>query len=81
MAVHGCADGQPGTFKIYRQYHEKLQREGGYYVFAVYWIRGRGVQVLTHGRHQASRLPTVRGHGGGDHLGPQRAKIPISAVL
>jgi len=80
-AMHEHADGQPGNFKIYREYHERLQSEGGVYLFAAYRIRGRGVEVLAHGRRRASRLPTVRWHGGGDHRGTQQAKIPISDVL
>ena len=80
-AMHEHANGQPGNFKIYRQYHEKLQAQGGDYVFASYRIRGKGVQILAHGRRHASRLPQVRWHGGGDHRDTQQAKIPISAVL
>jgi len=80
-AMHKHADGQPGTFKIYREYHEKLQRQGGYYVFASYRRRGTGVQVLGHGRRHASRLPSIRWHGGGAHRGTQQAKIAIADVL
>jgi len=80
-AMHEHADGQPGTFKIYREYHERLQSEGGVYLFASYRVRGRGVQVLAHGRRRASNLPTVRWHGGGDHRGTEQAKVPISEVL
>jgi len=76
-AMHEHADGQPGNFKIYREYHEKLQSEGGVYLFAAYRVRGRGVEVLAHGRRRASRLPTVRWHGGGKHRGTQQAKIAI----
>jgi len=80
-AMHEHADGQPGTFKLYRQYHEKLQREGGVYVFAAYRIRGRGVEILAHERRRASRLPTLRWHGGGKHRGTEQAKVPIRTVL
>jgi hypothetical protein len=80
-AMHEHADGQPGTFKLYREYHEKLQSQSGVYVFAVYRIRGRGVEVLAHGRRRASRLPTVRWHGGGDHRSTQQAKIAIEDVF
>jgi hypothetical protein len=75
------ADGQPGNFKIYREYHEKLQRENGRYGFAVYRIRGTGAQVLKTTSLLASSLPTVRWHGGGDHRGTQQAKIAISDVF
>jgi hypothetical protein len=80
-AMHEHADGRPGTFKLYREYHEKLQSQGGVYVFAAYRIRGRGVEVLAHERCLASRLPTLRWHGGGNHRGTQQAKIQIQAVL
>lgn len=80
-AMHEHADGQPGNFKIYREYHEKLQENGGVYLFAAYRVRGRGVQVLAHGRRRAADLPTVRWHGGGDHRGTQQAKISIQDVL
>ena len=63
------ADGQPGNFKIYRQYHKKLQAEGGRYGFAVYRIRGRGCQILKTAWVAASKLPTIVWHGGGDHPG------------
>jgi len=35
---HTHADGQPGNFKAYRQYHEKPQSVGGRYGFAVYRV-------------------------------------------
>lgn len=75
------SDGQPGNFKIYREYHEKLQSEGGRYGFAVYRIRGKGAQVLKTTTVLASRLPTVRWHGGGEHRGTEQAKISIGDVF
>jgi len=80
-AMHEHADGQPGNFKIYREYHEKLQSEGGVYLFAAYRIRGRGVEVLAHNQRRASQLPTVRWHGGGGHRGTEQAKITIDNVV
>jgi len=75
------ADGQPGNFKIYREYHEKLQNAGGWYGFAVYRIRGRGCQVLKTTALRASELPLVRWHGGGDHRGTEQAKVSIGDVF
>ena len=80
-AMHEHADGQPGTFKLYRQYHGRLQREGAVYVFAAYRIRSRGVEVLAHDRRRASRLSTLRWHGGGDHREAHQTKVAILAVL
>jgi hypothetical protein len=75
------ADGNPGNFKVYREYHDRLQSEGGRYGFAVYRIRGRGCQVLKTTTVPASRLPQVRWHGGGDHRGTEQAKIAIADVF
>ncbi|WP_049927075.1 hypothetical protein [Halopiger goleimassiliensis] len=75
------ADGQPGNFKIYREYHERLQEAGGHYGFAVYRIRGRGCEVLATTTIAASRLPMVRWHGGGSHRGTEQAKVSIEDVF
>jgi hypothetical protein len=75
------SDGQPGNFKIYREYHDRLQSENGKYGFAVYRIRGKGCQVLQTTTVAASRIPTVRWHGGGDHRDTQQAKISIGDVF
>lgn len=75
------ADGQPGNFKVYKRYHGKLQRNGGRYGFAVYRKRGRGTQILKTTSIPASRLPTLRWHGGGDHRNTKQAKVLIEDVL
>ena len=75
------ADGQPGNFKIYRKYHSKLQAAGGWYGLAVYRKRGTGAQVLKTKAVRASKIPTVRWHGGGDHRNTQQAKLGIEDVF
>jgi len=75
------ADGNPGNFKIYRKYHDKLQSENGRYGFAVYRIRGKGCQVLETATIAASSLPLLRWHGGGDHRDTQQAKLAIEDVF
>lgn len=75
------SDGQPGTFKLYREYHEKLRRRDGWYCFVVYRVRGRGVQLLDDKMVRSSSLPTLRWHGGGDHRGTQQAKLAIEDVF
>ncbi|MCU4741147.1 hypothetical protein [Natronoglomus mannanivorans] len=76
------ADGQPGNFKIYREYHDRLRRADGWYCFVVYRPHGRsGCTVLEDKMVRASRLPLLRWHGGGDHRGTQQAKIAISDVF
>ncbi|GGL33931.1 hypothetical protein GCM10009037_16930 [Halarchaeum grantii] len=79
--AHRHADDTPGNFKIYREYHERLVEEGGRYGFAVYRIRGTGTEVLKTTTRAASRLPTVRWHGGGEHRGTEQAKLAIEDVF
>lgn len=75
------ADGNPGNFKIYKKYHEKLQKNNGMYGFAVYRVRGTGTQILKTKALPASNLPLVRWHGGGDHRDTQQAKVEIEAIF
>lgn len=75
------ADGQPGNFKIYEEYHEKLVQEGGRYGFAVYRKRGRGTEILKTTTRLASRLPTMRWHGGGEHRESRQGKLAIEDVF
>lgn len=79
MSEH--ADGQPGTFKLYREYHEKLRREDGWYAFAVYKVRGKGVTLLDEKMVHSSNIPTLQWHGGGDHRGTEQAKLAIEDVF
>ena len=75
------ADGQPGNFKIYEKYHAKLQQQGGWYGFAVYRKRGTGTQILKTTAIPASKLPTIRWHGGGKHRESQQGKLEIKSVI
>ncbi len=79
--AHKHADGNPGNFKVYKKYHEKLQKNGGRYGFAVYRIRGRGCQVLKMKSVDAGNLPLLRWHGGGSHRNSKQAKIAIGDVF
>lgn len=75
------ADGQPGNFKVYKAYHAKLVRAGGWYGLAVYRKRGTGCQVLKTKAVRASSLPVRRWHGGGAHRDSKQGKIAISDVF
>lgn len=79
-AMHRHADGQPGTFKLYDQYHERLRSANGWYVFAPYRVRGQGVEVLDWVMRHSSRLPTLCWHGGSSHRDAQQAKVGISEI-
>ena len=80
-AMHRHSDGQPGTFKLYDQYHEKLRAENGCYIFAVYRVRGRGLEVLQWNIRHSSQTPALNWHGGGNHRGAKQAKIPIKSIF
>ena len=79
--AHRHADGNPGKFKIYRAYHDRLRQQGGMYGFAVYRRRGRGTQVLKMTAVSASSLPLLRWHGGGDHRDSKQGKLAIEDVF
>ncbi|WP_420182074.1 hypothetical protein ACNO8S_13500 [Haloarcula sp. KBTZ06] len=79
-AMHRHADGRPGTFKLYDQYHEKLRAANGWYVFGVYRVRGRGIEVLEWETRHSSRLPRLDWHGGGDHRNSKQTKLHISEM-
>jgi len=80
--MHEHADGQPGNWKVYREYHEKLRRHDGWYCFVVYRPHGRsGLTILQDKMVRSSDLPLLRWHGGGDHRGTQQTKIAIGDVF
>lgn len=75
------ADGQPGNFKLYEQYHRTLRRHDGSYAFVVYRPHGDGLRVLKTKMVHSSQLPRLSWHGGGDHRGTRQAKISIGDVF
>jgi hypothetical protein len=75
------SNGQPGTFKLYRKYHEKLAEAGGMYAFAAYKPWGRGIRIVRSKAVSVGELPLLRWHGGGDHRDTEQAKVPIDDVL
>jgi len=77
-AMHRHADGQPGAFKLYDQYHNRLRAANGSYIFGVYRVRGRGIEVLDWEVRHSSRLPRLNWHGGGIHRNARQAKIRVT---
>ncbi|WP_121822953.1 hypothetical protein [Halostella salina] len=75
------SDGQPGTFKLYKQYHGRLRDHDGMYAFAAYKPWGRGIRVLKSKAVHSSKLPMLRWHGGGDHRDTKQAKVAIADVF
>lgn len=66
--MHEHADGQPGNWKVYRKYHEKLRRHNGWYCFVIYKPHDRSeLTILQDKMVRSANLPLLRWHGGGDH--------------
>ncbi|WP_247003677.1 hypothetical protein [Halosolutus gelatinilyticus] len=75
------SNGQPGNFKLYEQYHRRLRRNDGYYIFAVYRPYGRGTRVLKTKLVHSSRVPRLSWHGGGEHRDTRQAKLAIADIF
>ncbi|WP_080504268.1 hypothetical protein [Haloarcula amylolytica] len=79
-AMHQHSNGKPGTFKLYDSYHEELRSADGWYVFGIYRIRGRGVEVLQWEMRHSSRIPRLNWHGGGNHRNALQSKIQVGEI-
>jgi hypothetical protein len=86
-ALRRKSDGRGGTkegeFFVFESPHQWLRRHDGYYVFAVYRFRGRGVQVLKTKRVHASNLPYFEFHESG-HPGrndDREARFKVSQIF
>lgn len=75
------ADGSSGRFRIFEDSHEKLQAVGGYYGFAVYKPRGRGITIIEMKSLDASELPGSTWYGAGGHRGSNQRKVGIEEVF
>lgn len=71
-----------GYFQIYKKYHAKLRRAGGYYGFVVYKPTGNSIRVLKSKLTRPDRLslgslwsPT------GGHRDSEKAKVAISRIF
>ena len=59
--MHEHSDGQPGNWKVYREYHERLRRHDGWYCFVVSRPHGRsGCTILRDKTVRSSEFPLLR---------------------
>jgi len=79
-AMHRHADGQPGTFKLYDRYHERLRLDDGWYVFSIYRADKKRMEILDWEMRHSSRIPQLEWHGGGDHRDARQAKISVTTL-
>ncbi|WP_135533250.1 hypothetical protein [Halostella pelagica] len=86
-ALREKSDGRGGTkegeFYVFEEPHQWVRRHDGYYVFAVYRFRGRGVQVLKTKRVHASNLPHFSFHQSGhpDRNHDREARFKVSQIF
>lgn len=80
-AMRRHADGQPGTFKLYDRYHMRLRQNNGEYIFGVYRVRGKGIEILDWEMRHSSSLHKLDWHGGGCHRSAQQSKIRITSIF
>ena len=82
-AMHKRESGSPGRFRIFEDYHDRLARADGYYVFGVYRPRGRGVEIvsMTLKRARALRLSGDDFYSAGGHRDSRQIKIPIGRIF
>ena len=81
-AMHRRANGYPGRFRVFGEPHRELAKRDGWYVFAVYRVRGRGVSII---EDRALRARSLRfDWGPSNHGSPNRErqkKIRIDRVM
>lgn len=62
-------------FRIFEDYHDRLHREGGRYVFVAYKRRGAGISVVRMTMTHAGRLPQTTWTTTGGHRDSRAAKL------
>lgn len=68
-------------FRIFKKYHERLQADGGYYVFVAYKRRGNGISVIRSTRLHSTKLSHSNWYGAGGHRDSEQVKIPLDVVF
>lgn len=72
--------GREGRFRIFEEYHKKLEQADGLYVFVAYVARGRGIQVQAM-RSLASSDLNLTFYGAGGHRESRQVKIPPGRIF
>lgn len=69
-----------GRFRVFEEYHRRLEDAEGLYVFVAYEAAGRGIRVKKMRSVGASAL-NLEFYGAGGHRDSRQAKIPVPAVF
>lgn len=73
-------DGSEGRFRVFEEYHKKLEANDGLYVFVAYRAVGQGIQVRAMRSLEASEL-RLSFYGAGGHRDSRQVKIPPEKVF
>lgn len=73
-------DGSEGRFRIFEEYHKRLEEADGLYAFVAYRATGRGIQVRAMRTIAASDL-RLTFYGAGGHRSSRQVKIPPGRVF
>lgn len=79
-AMLNRASGQTGRFRVFEEYHRRLEQNDGIYVFVAYRAAGRGIRVEEMRTLEAESL-SVDWYGAGGHRNSNQAKIPPAAIF
>ena len=72
--------GRQGRFRIFKQYHQRLERAGGCYVFVAYRRAGQGISVVRM-RSAAAEDMTLNWYQGRHHRDSEEVKLGIGHVF
>jgi hypothetical protein len=79
-AMINRASGRVGRFRIFREYHQRLEREGGYYVFVAYRRFGRGISIARMRSVDADAL-NLNWYRGRHHRDSEEVKLTIEHLF
>lgn len=74
------SSGQRGRFRIFEDYHRRLESADGIYIFVAYRAAGRGIQIARMKSVRAENIK-VDWYGAGGHRQSRQCKIPPSEIF
>jgi len=79
-AMLNRSSGKGGRFRVFEEYHSRLEKADGIYVFVAYRARGRGITVCRMRSLRAEALE-LSFYGAGGHRDSRQIKIAPSQIF
>lgn len=79
-AMLNRSSGKEGRFRLFEDYHKRLEQADGAYVFVAYRAVGRGISVEAMRSIAASSI-RVEWYGAGGHRESRQAKVPPREIF